>query len=123
MHATMRRDTVQDAAARRRYKPPLLPILCTHDHLSPLYSLDTAASPRTPCTCLETTPPSAIAVGTPHGHGMITSNPDPLLMCQHAPDDRHGAVNATLPSPCPFEAQKATSTVRLRDTSALTLSL
>ena len=81
-HATVRADATQDAAAPRRCRLPLLPLLCLSDHLDPLYPLDMAASPRMPCTRLETTPPAAMAADALHGHPMLMIAPVPQLMCQ-----------------------------------------
>ena len=61
---------------------PLLPFRRTSDHLSPLYSLDTIASPQSPCTCLETTPPAAMAADALHGHAMIPIAPVLQMTCQ-----------------------------------------
>ena len=78
---------------------PLLPFPCPNDHLDPLYPLDMPAGSRVHCTCLETTPPAAIAADALHGHQTITIDPVSLLMCQDHPDDRHEPPHHPTPSP------------------------
>ena len=118
MLAMMRMDACVDAAAPRRHRPPLLPSFCTSDHLTALYSLDTATSSRVPCCCLETTPPSAMDADALHGRARRPIDPEHSCLCHHFPEHRIEAVNTTLPSPCPFKARSATLTVAARDPSA-----
>ena len=119
----MRRDAALDAAAPHLHMPPPLPIFCTMNHSVNPYLLDTLASPRVPCSCLWTTPPSAMAVGTSHGQQMPTSSPDHHSMCQDPPDAHQDALNAIATLPCPFDARRVTPTMAPSVSSARTLSL
>ena len=108
-HAIVRMDAALDAAAPHLHTHPLHPSFCTHDPRVNPYLPDMDASPRRPCCCLWTTPPSAMDADALHRHGTITSAPVNHLMCPDVPDAHHDAVNNTTTSPWTRAACNLTS--------------